>query len=92
MIIRFGRSTGSRKMSASASVACGSVRGLFPGLGGDQLQDALGLGSEGGMDIPGLVSERNWSWRLELDALTPELALLRAATEDAGGLPGGRPV
>jgi 4-alpha-glucanotransferase len=49
-----------------------------------QMQDVLGLGGEARMNVPGLVDERNWSWRLEPDALTPELAgRLRAATEEA---------
>jgi 4-alpha-glucanotransferase len=48
------------------------------------MQDVLGLGGEARMNVPGLVDERNWSWRLEPDALTPELAgRLRAATEEA---------
>jgi 4-alpha-glucanotransferase len=52
-----------------------------------QLQDALGIGSEGRMNVPGLVDERNWSWRFEDGALTPELARrLREATEEAGRL------
>jgi 4-alpha-glucanotransferase len=56
-----------------------------------QMQDVLGLGSEARMNVPGLVSERNWSWRLELGALTPELAeRLREATAEAGRL-GRRP-
>ncbi len=55
-----------------------------------QLQDVLGLGGEARMNVPGLVSKRNWSWRLEPDALTPELAeRLRAATGWAGRLPAG---
>jgi 4-alpha-glucanotransferase len=38
--------------------------------------------------VPGLVDERNWSWRLEQDALTPQLAArLREATEEAGRVP-----
>ena len=53
-----------------------------------QLQDVLGLGGEGRMNVPGLVDERNWSWRLEPGALTPELAArLREATAEAGRLP-----
>jgi 4-alpha-glucanotransferase len=53
-----------------------------------QMQDALGLGGEARMNVPGLVDERNWSWRLEPGALTPELAArLREATEGAGRLP-----
>jgi 4-alpha-glucanotransferase len=53
-----------------------------------QMQDVLGLGGEGRMNVPGLVDERNWSWRLEPGALTPELAArLREATAEAGRLP-----
>jgi 4-alpha-glucanotransferase len=53
-----------------------------------QLQDALGLGSEARMNVPGLASDRNWSWRLEPGALTAELAArLRAATKEAARLP-----
>jgi 4-alpha-glucanotransferase len=48
------------------------------------MQDVLGLGGEARMNVPGLVDERNWSWRLEPGALTPELAeRLRAATARA---------
>jgi 4-alpha-glucanotransferase len=53
-----------------------------------QMQDVLGLGGEARMNVPGLVDQRNWSWRLEPDALTPELAArLREATAEAGRLP-----
>jgi 4-alpha-glucanotransferase len=56
-----------------------------------QLQDVLGLGGEGRMNVPGLVDERNWSWRLEPGALRPELAArLREATAEAGRLPPAR--
>jgi 4-alpha-glucanotransferase len=52
-----------------------------------QMQDVLGLGGEARMNVPGLVDDRNWSWRLEPGALTPELAArLRAATAEAGRL------
>jgi 4-alpha-glucanotransferase len=55
-----------------------------------QMQDVLGLGGEARMNVPGLVDERNWSWRLERDALTPELAArLREATAEAGRLVAG---
>ena len=37
------------------------------------LQDVLGLGSEGRMNVPS-KSEGNWSWRYKKDALKPELA------------------
>jgi 4-alpha-glucanotransferase len=54
-----------------------------------QMQDVLGLGGEARMNVPGLVDERNWSWRLERDELTSELAArLREATGEAGRLPG----
>jgi 4-alpha-glucanotransferase len=54
-----------------------------------QMQDPLGLGGEARMNVPGSVDERNWRWRLGPGALTPELARrLRAATEEAGRLPG----
>jgi 4-alpha-glucanotransferase len=54
-----------------------------------QMQDVLGLGGEARMNVPGLVDERNWSWRLEPDALTPPLAeRLREATAEGGRLPG----
>jgi 4-alpha-glucanotransferase len=53
-----------------------------------QMQDVLGLGSEARMNVPGLVDERNWSWRLRRDELTPQLAeRLRRATVEAGRLP-----
>jgi 4-alpha-glucanotransferase len=37
------------------------------------LQDALGLGSEGRMNVPSL-EEGNWRWRFEADMLHRELA------------------
>lgn len=37
------------------------------------LQDFLGLGTEGRMNVPGLA-EGNWGWRFEESALTEELA------------------
>jgi 4-alpha-glucanotransferase len=37
------------------------------------LQDALGLGSEGRMNVPSL-EQGNWRWRFERDMLRPELA------------------
>ena len=39
-----------------------------------QMQDYLGLGASARMNTPGTVSTANWSWRMESDALTPELA------------------
>ena len=50
-------------------------------------QDILGLGSEGRMNTPGQPFG-NWRWRLEREALTPNLAeRLAAATEHAGRAP-----
>src|SRR5581483_4648097 len=55
------------------------------------LQDVLGLGSEARLNTPGTASG-NWRWRVEADALTPELAArLRRLTERSGrvwGMPG----
>jgi 4-alpha-glucanotransferase len=49
-----------------------------------QVQDVLGLGSEGRMNQPGRIGTA-WKWRLEPGALTPDLAArLREATERAG--------
>jgi len=49
-----------------------------------QAQDALGLGSEARMNIPGRATG-SWRWRMAPGALTSELAKrLRAATEEAG--------
>jgi 4-alpha-glucanotransferase len=42
------------------------------------LQDVLGLGSEGRMNVPSF-SDGNWSWRYLPGALTPELAQKLAA-------------
>ena len=50
-------------------------------------QDVLGLGDAARLNRPGGVDERNWSWRLEDDQLTDELAArLRAAVEESGRL------
>jgi 4-alpha-glucanotransferase len=52
-----------------------------------QMQDALGLGSESRMNIPGRATG-SWRWRMQSGALTEELARrLRAATEEAGRRP-----
>ncbi len=50
-------------------LAMGSIAAyaVFP------LQDALGLGSEGRMNVPG-VPAGNWNWRYEKDDLYPSLA------------------
>lgn len=48
------------------------------------LQDLLGIGSEGRMNVPASVSG-NWMWRFEDGATTPELAeRLRTLTETYG--------
>jgi 4-alpha-glucanotransferase len=53
-----------------------------------QAQDALGLGSEARMNAPGTTG-RSWRWQMESGALNQALARrLRAATEEAGRLPG----
>ena len=39
-----------------------------------QIQDYLELGGESRMNEPGLLSVKNWSWRLQPDQLTRELA------------------
>ena len=69
--------------AASASVAnlC-----IFP------LQDVLGLGSEGRMNVPSL-EEGNWRWRFGADLLRPELARkLAMITEVSDRLPKPLPV
>ncbi len=38
-----------------------------------QMQDYLELGAEARMNEPGLLSTKNWSWRMEKDAITPAL-------------------
>jgi 4-alpha-glucanotransferase len=53
-----------------------------------QAQDVLGLGSEARMNTPGRASGA-WKWQMRPRALTRDLARrLRAATEEAGRLPG----
>ncbi|MGI8902121.1 MAG: 4-alpha-glucanotransferase [Solirubrobacteraceae bacterium] len=55
-----------------------------------QAQDVLGLGSEARMNDPARAGG-SWRWQLEPGALTAALARrLRAATEEAGRLPGSR--
>ena len=45
------------------------------------LQDVLGLGTEGRMNLPG-TSRGNWRWRFQSGVLSPELAKrLRALNE-----------
>ena len=54
-----------------------------------QAQDALGLGSEARMNIPGRATG-SWRWQMGPGALTAEHAKrLRAVTEEAGRLPSG---
>ncbi|MCL2694997.1 MAG: 4-alpha-glucanotransferase [Clostridiales bacterium] len=46
-----------------------------------QMQDVLGLGVGSRMNVPGTLGD-NWRWRMEKDALTPDLAKrLRALTK-----------
>src|SRR5436309_8738037 len=52
------------------------------------LQDVLGLGDETRMNSPGTVRAENWTWRVDRDALTPELAAkLREATLESKRAP-----
>jgi 4-alpha-glucanotransferase len=39
-----------------------------------QMQDYLELGEEARMNTPGSLSSMNWSWRMERDALGPQLS------------------
>ena len=50
-----------------------------------QIQDALGLGTEGRMNQPGSVGA--WGWRLAALPCADVAKRLRAATEEAGRLP-----
>jgi 4-alpha-glucanotransferase len=51
------------------------------------LQDVLGVGSEGRMNLPGR-SSGNWQWRFASSDLTPEVRRrLRAITEGSGRTP-----
>ncbi len=51
------------------------------------LQDVLGTGSEGRMNLPGR-GDGNWRWRFTAGELTPEIrARLRAITEGSGRCP-----
>jgi 4-alpha-glucanotransferase len=49
-----------------------------------QLQDVLGLGSEGRMNVPG-TARGSWRWRMQPGALTDELAARLRASTEAGG-------
>lgn len=54
-----------------------------------QIQDYLALGKESRMNVPGLLSPENWSWRAEPGFNTPALAArIRAMTALYGRLPG----
>ena len=50
-----------------------------------QAQDALGLGSEGRMNVPGTAAG-SWQWRLDALPGREEAARLREITEAAGRL------
>ncbi len=53
-----------------------------------QLQDCLALGAEARMNCPGLLSDKNWTWRVKPGMTTPELAQrLRKMTRLYGRLP-----
>ena len=39
-----------------------------------QMQDYLDLGAEARMNFPGTLSSDNWTWRMEADGLSSELA------------------
>ena len=53
-----------------------------------QLQDYLGLGSEGRINVPGIVGDGNWSFRLPEGCFTEELAeRIRALTALYGRCP-----
>ena len=53
-----------------------------------QLQDYLGLGSEGRINVPGTVGDGNWSFRLPQDVFTEALAeKIRALTALFGRCP-----
>lgn len=43
------------------------------------VQDLLGLGSESRMNVPGASGKRNWTWRMQGDALTDDLLKETAA-------------
>lgn len=51
------------------------------------MQDLLGLGSEARMNTPG-TTEGNWRWRMEKDALRPELAYRMRETAEVYGRSG----
>ena len=50
-----------------------------------QMQDYLGLGGEARMNVPGTLSENNWTWRASPGFTTPQLAeKIRTMTERYG--------
>ncbi len=53
------------------------------------VQDLLDLGSEARMNTPGLLSPRNWSWRLEQTLSSALASRLRALTGASNRLDGG---
>ena len=58
-----------------------------------QLQDYLGLGSEGRINVPGTVGDENWSFRLPEGVFTEELAeRIRALTALYGRCPEREPL
>ena len=53
------------------------------------MQDLLDLGGEGRMNLPGSLSDDNWTWRATQEQISPELARkLRKLTELYGRLDG----
>lgn len=47
-----------------------------------QMQDYIGLGTQGRMNFPGTLSDANWTWRAKAEDFTPELAArIRAMTK-----------
>lgn len=78
-------------LSEDEGIAWGVIRG---GMGSvaelfiAQMQDYLRPALSARMNEPGVVNERNWRWRLEPDALRPELAeRIRVMTGLYGRLP-----
>jgi len=64
-----------------AALASVAEKAIFP------IQDALGLGTEARMNLPGTVAD-NWVWRFRAEQLTPELsARLHSLSKTYGRLP-----
>jgi len=63
----------------------GTVRTAFASVSDTcivQMQDLLDLGAEARMNLPGSLSDANWTWRAETKHFTPELAMrLKKLTE-----------